>query len=350
MPRESARLMVTWREDPGRVEHVTIGDLPRFARTGDVFVLNQTRVLAARLVGRRRGTGGRVEGLYLRAEEAKSGPRRWVALLKGKSVQAGIRIDLEDDTGGMCGVSLEPLAKVDDEPGAWVVAVEGAGVGAEMGDAEILDRAGLTPLPPYILKARKVAADVVPDAADREWYSTSFDRGSPTSVAAPTAGFHLTEAVREGLARAGAGFEHVELAVGIGTFRPIESEFVEGHAMHREWCTMTAGTKGKLVAARQHGGRVLCVGTTAARTVESCADLAEESVWTRLLITPGYSWKIADGLLTNFHLPRSTLLAMVASLFKGGVPVVKALYAQAIARGYRFFSYGDAMLILPGKP
>ncbi len=347
-PRESARLLVTWRDDPSRIEHAAIADLPKFAKPGDLFILNRTRVLAARLVGTRAGTGGHVEGLYLHTHPCPPPERMWAVLLKGKSVRAGIRISLQADSGADAHVTLEPVEKLADEPGAWLARVHGPP--ASEADAAILDRCGRTPLPPYILKARKAVNDRTPDATDRAWYATSFDTGSATSVAAPTAGFHLTESVRGQLAEAGATFADIELAVGVGTFRPVETEFVEDHPMHREWCSMPPATRSRIAAAKERSGRVICVGTTAARSVESLASTTDESAWTRLLITPGYRWRVTDGLLTNFHLPRSTLLAMVAALFEGGIPVVKHLYAAAIAHDYRFFSYGDAMLILPGRP
>lgn len=350
-PRESAKLMVVWRDDPERIEHCTVADLPRFVEAGDVFVLNRTRVLAARFVGRRADTGGRVEGLYLRADAAAAtGERRWVVLLKGKSVREGIRIDLDDEKAAATGVRLETVERHAAELGAWSVRVWGPRQGES--DQAVLQRCGRTPLPPYILKARKDAAAEEPDAADRAWYSTSFDSGEATSVAAPTAGFHLTGPIRELMAERGARFEQVELAVGVGTFRPVETEFLEQHVMHREWCSMSAAVRGILERCKAEGDRVICVGTTAARTVESFAGdgTGVDGMWTQLLITPGYRWRLSDGLLTNFHLPRSTLLAMVASLFEGGLPRAKALYTEAIAHGYRFFSYGDAMLILPGRP
>jgi S-adenosylmethionine:tRNA ribosyltransferase-isomerase len=190
----------------------------------------------------------------------------------------------------------------------------------------------------------------VPDAIDRERYQTVYahERGS---VAAPTAGLHLTPRVLTELDAMGIERAAVVLHVGVGTFKPVETEFVEEHPIHSEWCSMSPGTKHAIRAAKRDGRRVICVGTTAARTVESFAALdgagddAPSTLDTRLLITPGYRWLWTDGLLTNFHLPRSTLLAMCGAMLDGGVERLKGLYAEALGSGYRFFSYGDAMLI-----
>jgi S-adenosylmethionine:tRNA ribosyltransferase-isomerase len=201
----------------------------------------------------------------------------------------------------------------------------------------------------------------VPDTFDRERYQTVFASqnaavgGGSGSVAAPTAGLHLTPLLLEQLGQQGVGRAEVTLHVGTGTFKPVETEFVEQHPIHSERCSMSESTVQAILKTRQEGGRVVCVGTTAARAIETYAQIAErgeplpESIDTRILISPGYRWRWVDAMLTNFHLPQSTLLAMVGSLFEssGGLDRLKDVYAQAIRERYRFFSYGDAMLVLP---
>jgi S-adenosylmethionine:tRNA ribosyltransferase-isomerase len=222
----------------------------------------------------------------------------------------------------------------------------------------------MTPLPPYILSARKERHESGDEAKDRATYQTVYaaDRAqradTPGSVAAPTAGLHFTPDLLERLAAAGVARSEVVLHVGAGTFKPVETERLEDHAMHAEWCSL-AGAGPELFGPRPAGGRLIAVGTTSARTLESFAleveagrEALPEWLSTRLLIAPGYRWRAADGMLTNFHLPRSTLLAMVGSLFdgasgSGGVARLKEIYAEAIRLEYRFFSFGDAMLILP---
>jgi S-adenosylmethionine:tRNA ribosyltransferase-isomerase len=217
---------------------------------------------------------------------------------------------------------------------------------------EMLEELGWTPLPPYILRSRRAAAEPADEARDRERYQTVYAR-APGSVAAPTAGLHFTPALLDALAERGVRRADVVLHVGAGTFRPIESEFVEEHPMHAEWCSMDAVAIEAVRATRASGARVVPVGSTAARTLESYAAALEggraapASLLTRLLITPGYRFKWTDGLLTNFHLPRSTLLALVAAMLPGeGVEAIKRAYAHAVAERYRFYSFGDACLIL----
>lgn len=400
-PRDSARLLVVSRSDPSRLEHRVVRDLPELLLPRDLLVLNTTRVVPARLIGHRADTGGHVEGLYLDEADAYLGheavpergvdasERRWAVLLQGKRMKAGIDVVIElDGAGGAgpgpdSGVRLHLLSPLGSEDrGGWIVSVRGALEGE--GSVAILERVGRTPLPPYILKAREREAEAasashVGEAYDRARYQTVYARGaepdgatggggeraardSGASVAAPTAGLHLTPAVLEGLRARGVGRADVVLHVGSGTFRPVEAEFVEQHRMHTERCAMPRQTRGAILGTRGDAagrvGRVICVGTTSARTVESFARLAasgdegregDAADWlaTDILITPGYPWRWTDGLLTNFHLPRSTLLAMVASLFPGGVARLMEIYGVALRERYRFYSYGDAMLVLP---
>jgi S-adenosylmethionine:tRNA ribosyltransferase-isomerase len=215
----------------------------------------------------------------------------------------------------------------------------------------VLEAMGWTPLPPYILRARKCAHEPSDEGVDREHYQTVY-ADTPGSVAAPTAGLHFTPALLARLAERGVRRAEVVLHVGAGTFRPVESEFVEQHPMHSEWCSMNSAAIDAVRTTLASGARVIPVGTTAARTIESYAAVIEGGgqapamMETRLLITPGYEFRWMDGILTNFHLPRSTLLALVAALLPGdGVEAIKRAYMHAIASGYRFYSFGDACLI-----
>lgn len=350
-PRDAARLLVVSRSDPDRLEHRRVSDLPGLLRPRDLLVFNTTRVLRARLQGTRADTGGRVEGLYL--EDAESGAaRRWLVLLRGRRMKPGVAVALAHADGSVSGWSLRLIRAGKDEAGSWVVEVEGNPAAGS--SAELLEAIGTTPLPPYILKARRHQQVEVDDGQDRARYQTVFaaEAGPGAgSVAAPTAGLHFTPELLRRLAEQGVARADVELQVGTGTFRTVETELVEDHPMHREWCSLGAATREAIRRARlERSGRVIAVGTTSARTIESfaaVADDAPETMSTRLLITPGYDWRWTDGLLTNFHLPRSTLLAMVASLLPGGAPRLLDLYRLALREGYRFYSYGDAMLVLP---
>ncbi len=366
-PRDSARLMVVRPGDP-HTEDRRVRDLPGLLRAGDVLVFNTTRVLPARLLGRRAQTGGKVEGLFL--STAPNG--RWVCLLRAGHLREGIVITLDDHHGADSGVALVLERRSEDEAGAWIVQVTGAGADAarhssgEISTHDILARVGRTPLPPYILKARSLAGEAVDDRLDQSRYQTVFaaspDGSTPSegdqhvlgSVAAPTAGLHFTPELLLALSRAGVERVDVTLHVGTGTFRPVEAEFLHDHPMHEEWCSMQPAAAEAVMRAIAQGRRVIPVGTTAARTLESyaahwrAAGEIPSSLATRILIAPGHAWSWCTGLMTNFHLPRSTLMAMVGSLLPGGVEELKGIYCQAIDRGYRFYSYGDAMLVLPG--
>ncbi|HYE63450.1 MAG TPA: tRNA preQ1(34) S-adenosylmethionine ribosyltransferase-isomerase QueA [Phycisphaerales bacterium] len=354
-PRDAARLLVVSRSDATLLEHRTVRDLPRYLRRSDLMVVNNTRVLPARFVGRRVGTGGKLPGLYLGPAQSPgtAESRRWQVLIKGGHLRAGVRVLLGENA------ELELLDRSTDEPGAWIAALHGPT--PDESDQAVLMRVGMTPLPPYILAARKARGVDVPDAFDRERYQTTFaereaaSHGGSGSVAAPTAGLHLTPELLHQLEQQGVERAEVTLHVGTGTFKPVETEFVEQHPIHAEHCAMPVGTTDAIQKTRAGSGRVFAVGTTAARVIETYGNLAvagqplPESLDTRIFITPGYRWQWVDGMLTNFHLPQSTLLAMVGSLFDatGGLAHVKEVYATAIRERYRFFSYGDAMLILP---
>lgn len=323
-PRDAARLLVV---RPGRREweHRVFRDLPEYLRPGDALVRNVSRVVAARLVGERVETGGRWEGLFLR--EVERGVWEVLATTRGKP-RVGERV--------MVGRGL-PLELIErGEGGRWRVRPESGRTAAEL-----LEEHGQVPLPPYIRKG-------VEEPGDRARYQTVYAI-EPGSVAAPTAGLHFTPELLERIEAMGVAVVDVTLHVGIGTFRPIEAERVEDHALHSEWAEMGAESAARLNAARAAGGRILAVGTTSARTLEESARrgggaIAAWSGETGLYIRPGHEFRGMDGLITNFHLPRSSLLALVAA--RVGLDFLKALYAEAVREGYRFYSYGDAMLIL----
>ncbi len=331
--REDARLLVA-RVAGQTMTHRRVSDLPEFLQSGDLLVRNDTSVLAARLIGRRpregagRG-GGRVEGLYL-GEEGGA----WLVLLTASGrLQDGEHVELVGPDGQVS--RLELLSR---RGRGWLAASTGP-----------LERVGHTPLPPYILKARSRRDEVVQDAMDRAWYRTTFaDPDRMGSVAAPTAGLHLTDSLRAAIRAKGVREAAVTLHVGEGTFRPVTADRLESHDMHGEAWTISAEAAEIIRAGPQPGGRLIAVGTTTTRLLESLPlDLppGATSGVTDLLISPGWTFRRVEGLLTNFHLPRSTLLALVAA--KAGLAFMHRIYAEAVAERYRFYSYGDAMLILP---
>jgi len=277
-PREDARLMVVSRSDPARVEHHRVRDLPGLLAPDDLLVMNRSRVVPARFEGVREDTGGRVQGLFLRAG---SDPNSWVCMLKARRFRVGSVVRLTDRTGQPSPVRLTLLNPAgDDEPGAWVVAVKTHALpdtdpnGTPDSGFAVLDRIGLTPLPPYIIAARKRAGQPVDEDMDRERYQTVY-ANEPGSVAAPTAGLHFSPALLDALDQRGIERGEVVLHVAAGTFRPIETATIEEHAMHAEVCSLPDQAAGAIEAriAGQQPGRVLAVGTTTARTLESFAAL-----------------------------------------------------------------------------
>lgn len=360
-PRDSARLLVLRRSDPGYLAHANVRDLPSYLTAADTLVFNRTRVLAARLIAINASTGGKVEGLFL--HESASHPGHWRVLIKARRARPGSVLTLLDTADHPSDVVLTLVERVEDEEGGWLVSVTSGANPVEPGASpSILSHVGRTPLPPYILAARRAHGEGVPDEADRERYQTVYASEQSGSVAAPTAGLHFTPGLLETLARSGVRSEEVVLHVGTGTFRPVETESLLDHPMHREWCSISSETCDRIAASRTPGARsrIIAVGTTTVRTLESYAKHPEAkpgpwppSIDTRLLITPGHRFRWVDGMLTNFHLPRSTLLALVAAALElpaepgSGIRRVKEAYAIAIRDGYRFYSYGDAMLILP---
>lgn len=350
-PRDAARLLVVRASDARAVEHAVVRDLPEFLTGGDTLVCNTTRVLPARLRGRRRDTGGGVEGLFLSERDPSEGGGWSVLLSAGSHLRPGLTVDLIDPSGRPANVALR-LRERDGE--AWNADVQTPdGVAAPSGP--ILQRVGLTPLPPYILKARRDAHTDPGDASDRAWYQTVYaDRRWAGSIAAPTAGLHFTDDLLARLRARGIDRRDVVLHVGEGTFKPVKAEYVEEHDIHAEWAHVPPETVRLAGAPAGERGRVIAVGTTTARALESLPAPLPPAVssdgwsgWTRVLITPGWRWRRLDGLLTNFHLPRSTLMALVAAMLPEGPERLRAIYREAVGRRYRFYSYGDAMLILP---
>jgi S-adenosylmethionine:tRNA ribosyltransferase-isomerase len=318
-PRDAARLLVMERNS-GRIEHRVFTDLPNLLQPGDLLVMNDTRVLPARLTAHR-ATGGRVELLLLRREA----PGVWETLVKpGRRAVPGHRLAIDG-----AAVTAEILERL--PSGARRIRFEGAPE-SEI-DARVL-AAGEVPLPPYIHAHLE----------DAERYQTIYAR-EEGSVAAPTAGLHFTPRVFEALRARGVEIATITLHVGIATFRPVRSETIEEHEIHEEWYSVPVETTQRVAEAR---GRIIAVGTTTARCLESAAlaprRVAPGAAATRLYIRPGFRFQILDGLLTNFHMPRSTLLILIAAF--AGYDLVRRAYEEALAREYRFLSFGDATLIL----
>ena len=331
--RDHSGLLAIPRQGPLTFGHRRFDELPRLLRPGDLLVLNQSRVIPARLMARRAGTGGKVEIFLIEERE----PLVWLALTSpGKKVKPRDR-----------------LIVAPKELEAEVLAFVGKGerlvrFSTTLKWGEALERHGHTPLPPYILKARKRDSPEagLEEPSDRQRYQTVYAAGG-ASVAAPTAGLHFTDELLRRCAESGIGLARIDLDVGAGTFLPVESEEPAGHPIHSERFAVSAEAADAILRARGQGGRVVAVGTTVARTLETLASQPEGirpfQGATSLFILPGFQFRAIDALITNFHLPRSTLL-MLVSAFAGRERILAA-YEEAIRRKYRFYSYGDAMLI-----
>jgi S-adenosylmethionine:tRNA ribosyltransferase-isomerase len=324
--RADARLMVVDRAR-NCFTHRYIRDLPELLKPADCLVLNDTKVVPARLVGFRTLTGGRWEGLFLEACEDDL----WKILSKTRGkLTPGETVTLTGDEGGDP-VRLRLGAKQPD--GSWVVRPE-----TDEETFSLLDRVGRVPLPPYVRQGQMVAAD-------RRTYQTVYAQ-SPGAVAAPTAGLHFTERLLREITQLGVSVCRLTLHVGLGTFRPIESDSLAGHEMHSEWGCLDQAVADEITACRRRGGRVVAVGTTSVRLLETAAAggrLEPFSGRTELFIRPPYEFRAVDALLTNFHLPRTTLLVLARTF--GGDDLIRRAYEEAIREEYRFYSYGDAMLI-----
>jgi len=343
-PRDASRLMVLDRKT-GAIEHRVFHDLADYLAAGDVLVCNESQVIPARLFGHKVPTGGKVELLLV----AKRGEQVWEVLTKGRKVRAGTRIELNRDEGeGLVG---EVIGQ--------------AGDGARLMEFEVpieplLDELGVVPLPPYIHEPLE----------EPERYQTIYARVKG-SVAAPTAGLHFTPQLMRELEAKGVEFAFVTLHIGLDTFRPVRTENVEDHPMHSEYCQLSPEVAEQINHAKAKGRRVIAVGTTSVRVLETAArvkskiqspksesnlrpatynlkpetwNLEPLSGWTDLFIYPGYQFRAVDALITNFHLPRSTLLMLVAAF--AGQELIDKAYREAIQTGYRFYSFGDAMLLL----
>ena len=335
-PRDSARLLVA-RRDSAVVQHLSVRDLPELLDRGDLIVINDTRVIAARLLGRRK-SGGAVEVLL--AE--RLGDVRWRALVKPAGrIKSGEVLELCD--GVFAARMLGRQRSESGEVGDWELELKSFGVVGATLD-ELIEAHGRMPVPHYIERDRMHGSH---DALDRERYQTVYAR-EPGAIAAPTAGLHFTPELLQRLGQRGVDVARVTLHVGEGTFKPVEVEDLDLHPMHSEDYTLPEATSQMIARARARGGRVVAIGTTSARTLESCARddrlVNPGSGSTRLFLRPGVSLRVVDALFTNFHLPRSTLL-MLVSAFAGRERTLE-LYAEALRREYRFYSYGDAMLIL----
>ncbi|HEX7725695.1 MAG TPA: tRNA preQ1(34) S-adenosylmethionine ribosyltransferase-isomerase QueA [Rhizomicrobium sp.] len=326
-PRDSARMLVVHAD--GRLEHAHVRDLPNYLRSGDALVLNDTKVFPARLHGKRIGRGDTAPKIEAMLHK-RIAPDRFLAFARrARKLAAGDSV--------LLGAALEAKVIAVGEVGEIELgfALEGARL-----DAAIAAE-GETPLPPYIAGKRK------PDARDLADYQTIFAQHEG-SVAAPTAGLHFTPDLMRRLDEVGIARETVTLHVGAGTFLPVKSDDTSEHKMHSEWATLSAETANRLNRARDAGGRIAVVGTTSLRTLESAAtDDGHLHAMTRetdIFITPGYRFKTAEVLLTNFHLPRSTLFMLVSAFM--GLEIMQSAYAEAIRERYRFYSYGDACLLL----
>lgn len=318
--RDASRLMVLDRET-GAVTHRHFYDIVDYLKPGDCLVMNDSRVLPARLLGHR-PTGGAVEVLLLR----DLGNKRWECLCKpGRKMQVGNEVIFGN------GELTATVAEVR-EDGNRIVEFHYEGI-----FLEVLERLGKMPLPPYIKE----------ELQDQERYQTVYSR-EVGSAAAPTAGLHFTQELLDKIRAKGVKIAFVTLHVGLGTFRPVKAEEITDHHMHSELCMMSQETADMLNETRRSGGRIICVGTTSCRTLESLVNpdgtFAAGSKWTEIFIYPGYTFRAMDGLITNFHLPESTLV-MLVSAFAGREHVLAA-YKEAVAQRYRFFSFGDAMCIL----
>ena len=321
-PRDASRLLVLSR-DTGEIAHRRFRDLHDYLRDGDLLVANETRVIPARLYARKVPTGGRVELLLLTRHD----DRRWEALVKGRKVDVGQRLGLADDRGEQ----LEGLVESVTESGGRLIRFDEP-------IEPYLESLGTVPLPPYIRRP----------LANPERYQTVYSRVNG-SVAAPTAGLHFTPEMIQRTKAHGVEWLNVLLHIGLDTFRPVAEARVEDHPIHTEYCLLTEANAERINQAKREGRRVIALGTTAVRVLETAGQRASHGVrpWdgpTDLFIYPGYRFRVVDALITNFHLPRSSLIMLVSAF--AGLERIQRAYGEAIARRYRFYSFGDSMLIV----
>jgi S-adenosylmethionine:tRNA ribosyltransferase-isomerase len=327
LPRDSSRLLIV--ESVKAPQHAIFRDLPQWLKNGDLLVLNQTKVIPARIYGQK-STGGAVEILLLEEKEVNC----WVVLAKrGKKLPIGTKIEFKSLQATINNLSAVVVGKDEATGGRLLQFNLPSGVSL----VSLLDEFGELPLPPYITSRESLP----------EQYQTVYAE-SLGSVAAPTAGLHFTPELLQEVRSRGVNIATVTLHVGVGTFRPVEVEDITTHRMHGEWIEVPAATVEQIKQTKARGGRVIAVGTTVVRSLESAANRGELAPYTgktELFIYPGYQWRVIDGLITNFHLPRSSLMMMISALI--GRERLLSLYGEAIAHRYRFYSFGDAMLILP---
>ncbi|WP_437190600.1 tRNA preQ1(34) S-adenosylmethionine ribosyltransferase-isomerase QueA [Planctomicrobium sp. SH527] len=329
--RDASRLMVINRVK-GTIEHTHFNQIPTYLNAGDLLILNNTRVVPARLIGIRTKTGGKWEGLFLRLESASEW--RLIGQTRGR-LHPGERLTLTpaDTASSTPHATLDLVLQSKNEDGTWI-AIPDSSVPA----LTLLDQFGTLPLPHYMHRSA--------EASDRDRYQTTYAE-KPGAVAAPTAGLHFTPEVFAACRQRQVETATVTLHVGLGTFRPVSVDHLDDHKMHSEWCEVSEETVKKIEQTKANGGRVIAVGTTSVRPLESICQQAQLRPWqgeTDLFIRPPFQFQMIDALITNFHLPKSTLLVLV-STFAGRELMLNA-YAEAIRERYRFFSYGDAMLIL----
>ena len=322
LERRDASRLLTLDKVTGAWSHRRFYELPELLRAGDCLIMNDSRVLPARLLGQRLPGGGACEVLLL----IDRGNKTWECLVRpGKKMRRGARLSF-----GNGELTAEVVEEI--EGGNRLVRFDYEGI-----FLEILERLGKMPLPPYI-KA---------ELADQERYQTVYSRVNG-SAAAPTAGLHFTRELLEKIAGMGVELGYVTLHVGLGTFRPVKEEEITDHDMHSEYCVISQETADLINRTKARGGRVICVGTTSCRTLESWAGedghMEAKAGWTNIFIYPGYRFKVMDGLITNFHLPESTLIMLVSAL--AGREHILAAYEEAVRQRYRFFSFGDAMFIV----
>jgi S-adenosylmethionine:tRNA ribosyltransferase-isomerase len=322
--RTSSRLLVL-NPETGKVEHQIFREVASYLQPGDCLVLNDTKVIPARLFGSKIGTDAQIEVLLLKRHEQSV----WETLVRpGKKAKVGTRISFGN--GLLVGEVIDIV-----EEGNRLIRFEYEGI-----FEEILDQLGQMPLPPYITHTLQ----------DRSRYNTVYAKHDG-SAAAPTAGLHFTPQLLDEIQAKGVSITYVTLHVGLGTFRPVKVEDLSEHHMHSEFYQISEDAAQTINQTKEQGGRVICVGTTSCRTIESAADEAGRlkacSGWTDIFIYPGYRFRILDGLITNFHLPESTLIMLVSAL--AGREVVLRAYEEAVKASYRFFSFGDAMMILPKR-
>jgi S-adenosylmethionine:tRNA ribosyltransferase-isomerase len=332
--RDISRMLVVDRQ-AGTLRHCQVRDLPEILRPGDRLVLNDTQVVPARLFGSRTATGGKWEGLFL--EALPTGEWRLIGQSGGR-LRPGDAISIVPAHGVRHGPVIDEqliltLIERDDE-GVWT-----ANPSTTEPPIDVLRRFGTVPLPPYI--RRKLGTE-----SDWQRYQTTYAR-RPGAVAAPTAGLHFTPDLLAACAERGIDRSFVTLHVGIGTFRPISVERLSEHVMHREWCEVSEETCRQIAETRGRGGRIVAIGTTSVRTLETASHSGATQFWsgeTNLFIRPPYEFRAVQCLLTNFHLPRSTLLVLVSAF--AGLDLVRSAYEAAVRERYRFYSYGDSMLVL----